>query len=173
MSALGGSFLSLRTVLIGAIAVAGAPSAMAEIPSKTLMGVSQAVITCEADSTLTAEEAQAICKQLVAKAQSVTRLPVKAMSASQLADGSAPGGERLVLHVKMSAGSLQSDRGTLALLVTPSRDYLHFNQGTPVKSEAQLARLDGKLVVQGPVPAFSQILGAAPATLHKPIRSDF
>lgn len=135
------------------------------------MGVERVVIACDADSSLTAADARAICAQLVKKAQSATRLPVIAASAAAIPQ--LPGqSEQLVLHVALSADGAQSDRGTLAMTVTPSRNYLKLNQGAPIKSEAQLARLANELVVQGPVPAFAKILGAAPPKLHRPIKED-
>jgi hypothetical protein len=144
---------------------------MAETPAPTLAGVERVVIACDADSSLTAAEAQTICTQLVKKAQTVTRLPV--IAASPAAIPQLPGqSEQLVLHVALSADGAKSDRGTLAMTVTPSRNYLRLNQGAPVKSEAQLARLADKLVVQGPVAAFAQILGAAPSQLHRPIKDN-
>jgi len=143
---------------------------MATTPSRTLLGVERVVIVCAPDSSLTGAEVQQICAQLVKKAQSVTSLPVVAASATELA--AKPGGDRLVLHVALAAGKMTSDRGSLALTVTPYRNDIGFDRGTPVKSEAQLARLAGGLVVQGPVKAFANILGSAPAKLSRPIRSD-
>lgn len=144
---------------------------MAEIPARHLSGVERVVIACDANSTLTASDSHAICAQLVKKAQAVTRLPV--IAASTAAIPQLPGqGDQLVLHVTLSADFATSDRGTLAITVTPSRNYLKLEQGTPMKSEAQLARLANELVVQGPVSAFAKILGAAPPALHRPIKDN-
>lgn len=144
---------------------------MASLPSKMLFGgVERVVITCQPDSTLTGAEAQAICAQLVKKAQNSTRLPVSAAKAADLHE--VPSGEQIVLHVALSTGGLQADRGTLAMTITPSRNLLNFDKGAPIKSEAQLARIQGQLVVQGPVTAFDKILGAMPPKLSRPERSD-
>ena len=144
---------------------------MAETPAPTLAGVERVVIACDADSTLTASETRTICAQLVKKAQTVTKLPVISVAAATIPQ--LPGqSEQLVLHVALSADKLQAGRGTLAMTVTPSRNYLNFNRGAPIQSEAQLARIQNKLVVQGPVKAFAEILGAAPPKLQRPIKSD-
>jgi hypothetical protein len=144
---------------------------MAETPAPTLFGAQRVVVACDADSTLTPSEARAICAQLVKKAQTVTRLPV--ISASAAAIPQLPGqDDQLVLHVALSANKLQSDRGTLAMTITPSRNYLNFNRGASIHSEAQLARIQDELVVQGPVKAFAKILGAAPPKLQRPVKSD-
>ena len=154
------------------VAIAGATSTMAEIPAPTLVGVQRVVIACEADSSLTSTDANTICAQLVNKAQSVTSLPVRAAVGADLHPSGAPQDEQLVLHVLLSTDKAKSDRGTLSVTVTPSRNYLKFNEGKPIKSQAQLARLEGVPVVQGPVDAFAKILGSASPKLHRPIKSD-
>ncbi len=160
-----------RVPFAATLSLAGITTAMAATPAPTLFGVQRVVVACDADSTLTAPEARAICAQLAKKAQTVTRLPVIAASAAAIPQ--LPGkNDQLVLHVALSADGAKSDRGTLAMTVTPSRNYLKLNQGAPIKSEAQLARLDDKLVVQGPVQAFAQILGTEPAKLHRPIKDN-
>ena len=144
---------------------------MAETPAPALAGVERVVVACDTDSSLSSAEARAICSQLVKKAQTVTSLPV--IAASSAAIPQLPGqSDQLVLHVELSADGATTDRRTLAITVTPSRNYLRFNQGAPLKSEAQLARLANELVVQGPVPAFAKILGAAPPKLHRPIKDN-
>jgi len=145
---------------------------MAEIPAPTLFGVQRVVIACEADSSLTSADANAICAQLVKKAQTVTTLPVREASDADLHPSHPQQEEQLVLHVRLSAEKAKSGRGTLSVTVTPSRNYLKLNQGKPIKSQAQLARLGGGLVVQGPIDAFARILGSAPAKLHRPIKSE-
>ena len=77
-----------------------------------------------------------------------------------------------MLHVALTADQPKSDRGTLAMTITPSRNYLNFNRGASIHSEAQLARIQDELVVQGPVKAFAKILGAAPPKLQRPVKSD-
>ena len=153
-------------------AIAGPSAAMASVPSPQMAGVQRVVITCDADSSLTGAEASEVCAQLVKKAQSATRLPVLGFAADKVADSVPNQGDQLVLHIALSATIAKSDRGTIAMTVTPSRNYLGLNAGAPIKSEAQLARLNNKLVVQGPVRAFAQILGAFPPELHRPIKSD-
>lgn len=153
------------------IAILGATSAMAEIPSPTLIGVQRVVIACDADSTLTSAETRDICAQLVKKAQTVTRLPVVAATSADLhPSGSTPG--QLVLQIALSTDKPKADRGTLVMTITPSRDYPNFNKRKPITAKAQLARLQNKLIVQGPVDAFGTILGSAPPKLHRPIVSD-
>lgn len=160
-----------RVSLVAAISLTGATTAMSETPPLALAGVERVVVACDADSSLTSAEARAICAQLVKKAQTATPLPVIAASAAAIPQ--LPGqGEQLVLHVALSADGAKADRGTLTMTVTASRNYLKLNQGAPIKSEAQLARLANELVVQGPVPAFAQILGAAPPKLHRPIKDN-
>ena len=144
--------------------------ASAEVPARTLFGVTRVVITCDADSSLTGAEAAAVCAQLVKKAQGVTSLPVVALARADVAPSDPQQGEQLVLHVALSTDLAKSDRGTLSMTVTPSRNELGFNKGTPIKSEAQLARIQNGLVVQGPVQAFAEILRSAPAKLRRPIR---
>ena len=137
------------------------------------MGVQRVVIACDTDSSLSAAEGRAICAQLVKKAKVVTSLPVAAATAANLDPTNLVAqGDQLVLHVALSASKPKSDRGTLAMTVTPSRNHLKLNEGKPIKSEAQLARIQDKLVVQGPVDAFTKILGAVPAKLKRPIRSE-
>lgn len=145
---------------------------MASVPAPGLSGVQRVVITCDADSSLTDVEVRAICAQLVKKAQSVTSLPVVAATPVNLPPSDLQKGDQLVLHVALSTDEPKSDRAKLVLTVTPSRNYLKLNEGAPIKSEAQLARLQDKLIVQGPVGAFAQILGGAPPKLHRPIKSD-
>jgi len=154
------------------VAIAGATFTMAETPARTLFGVQRVVVACDADSTLTVSEARAICAQLVKKAQTVTSLPVALASAADLHPSEPRPDDQLVLHVALSADRAKSDRGTLSVIVTPSRNYLKFDQGKPVKSQVQLARLDDSLVVQGPVDAFAKILGSAPPKLRRPIKSN-
>jgi hypothetical protein len=145
---------------------------MAEIPARTLFGVKRVVVTCDADSSLTKSEARAICAQLVKKAQTATRLPVAAASAADLRPSKVSSDDQLVLHVQLSTDKPKSDRSTLSVTVTSSRNYLKFDEGKPIRSQAQLARLQDRLVVQGPIDAFGKILGSAPPELRRPIKSD-
>ncbi|HEY8592593.1 MAG TPA: hypothetical protein VIL42_06980 [Sphingomicrobium sp.] len=146
---------------------------MASIPSKTLMGVERVVIACTPDGSLSASEAQAICGQLVKKAQAVTSLPVGPASAADLEPAAmALPNETLLLRVALSASPRGDGYRKLSLAVTPARSIKDMKASAPIKSEAQITRVQDKLVVQGPVNAFSRILGAVPAKLHKPIRSD-
>ena len=161
-----------RVPFAATVAIAGATSTMAEIPAPTLFGVQRVVISCDADSSLTRADANAICAQLVKKAQTVTTLPVQKASDADLHPSDRRQADQLVLHVLLSADKPKSDRSTLSVTVTPSRDYLKLNEGKPVKSQAQLARLDGGLIVQGPIDAFARILGSVPPKLHRPIKSD-
>jgi hypothetical protein len=167
-----GELRLFRVPFAATIAIAGATSTMAEIPAPTLFGVERVVIACDADSSLTDFETREICAQLVKKAQAATSLPVIRATAADLHPSDVKQGEQLVLHLALSADKLKDDRGTLRVTVTPSRNYLKFNEGAPMRSEAQLARLQNKWVVQGPVDAFGKILGSAPPKLRRPIKSD-
>lgn len=144
---------------------------IAPAPARSMNGVERVVIACDSDSSLDGAETATICAQLVKKAQAVTRLPVISIAPAKVASSVSRHHDQLVLHVALSA-KLHRDRGTLALTVTMSRNYLNLDAGPPIKSEAQLATIAGKLVVQGPVRAFAQILAAAPPELHRPERSD-
>jgi hypothetical protein len=155
-----------------AFAIGGITTTMAEIPSRALLGVQRVVISCDADPTLNAADTRAICEQLVKKAQSVTRLPVFAATDKKLQPLGRGDGDQLVLQIALSATGMKSDRGSLSLTVTPSRGQAGLDKGAPLASQAQLARIEDKLVVQGPVDAFTKILGGAPAELKRPIKSD-
>ena len=145
---------------------------MGTLPTRGLLGVERVVVVCDADSSLTSAEARAICDQLVQRAQKATELPVIGAAQSDLESSNVRQGDQLVLHVALSAKALADGRGTLAMTVTPSRNELKLNQGAPVHSEAQLARIQGRPVVQGPIDAFNKLLGSGPRDLRKPIRSD-
>lgn len=138
-----------------------------------MLGVERVTIACTADSSLTAAEVQAVCAQLVKKAQSTTALPVAVATAADLepANFTLPS-ERLLLSVALSARDVGDQRRALSINVTSGRRAGDIRRNQPVKSEAQLNRIGGQLVIQGPVDAFAKLLGSKPLKLHRPIRSD-
>jgi hypothetical protein len=147
---------------------------MAETPAPTLLGAQRVVISCQFDSTLSADERRTICKQLVRKAQSVTNLPVAVASKDDLVSPDlARLSEQLLLQVKVSGTTVDAGRKALSMIVTPVRLARPQGKMDPLASSASLVKVQDDWVVQGPIDSFQKLLGSTgPHRLHKPITAD-
>ena len=153
-------------------AIFGATSAMAEIPSPTLIGVQRVVIACDAATGLSQSEHAALCEQLVKKAEILTELPVSRASVANL-DGAnlRHQAEQLVLRVTASAKPVDARRKSVTLTVTPDRPAVSGPRAT-LTSSVSLVKVQDDWLLQGPVDAFNKLLGSGPHRLHRPVRSD-
>lgn len=146
---------------------------MAETPSPALIGVQRVVIACNADSTLSEAERRALCEQLVKKAGTVTDLPVRLASAADLDPTNLVGqAEQLLLRVTATGVRVVPGRKTVALTVAPVRAAVNMAPLAPIKSSVSLLKVQDDWVVQGPVDAFTKLLGSGPRKLRKPVVSD-
>ena len=146
---------------------------MATTPSPALIGVERVVIACDVHSGFTAAEQSTICDQLVPKARLATDLPVSLASASDLDPlGSKRVRNQLLLRVTVSAREATKQRKVVTLEVTPVRLGRPQGQMAAVKSSASLVRIQDRWILQGPVSAFTEILGGSRARLRAPITSD-
>ncbi len=146
---------------------------MASVPAPGLIGVQRVVVACEFDSSLSEVERRTLCRQLVKKAQTVTRLPVAAATAADsnplnLAQLS----KQLMLRVKVSGTPVGQRRKALKLTVTPVRLARPQGQMGSLTSTASLVKVADDWLVQGPVDAFATLLRGAPRGLSRPVRSD-
>lgn len=152
------------------LAMAGMTAAMAEVPAPTLIGVQRILVACDIDSALSETQRQAICEQLVKKAQRVTSLPVSLAAPNDMVSGDLERlSEQLLLRVKVSAASIDRARKNLTMTVTPVRLAMPQGAMNATKSTATLVRVQDDWVVQGNVGAFAKILGGGPPKLHTPI----
>jgi hypothetical protein len=155
------------------LATMGATSVMAEIPSPTLIGVQRVVIACEAATGLSQAEREALCKQLVKKADVLTDLPVSLASAADLDPTNlSHQADQLLLRVAASVSPVAAGRKTVTLIVTPVRAAVAVAPMPGLTSSVSLLKVRGDWVLQGPVDAFTKLLGSGPHRLHKPVRSD-
>lgn len=145
---------------------------MAEIPSPALLGVQRVVIACDPVSGLSDGERDAFCKQLVKKADAVTDYPVSIASAADLNPANmARRSNELLLRVTASAMSVDAGRKTIELTVTPVRAARPIAPIPALKSSLSFVKVQNDWTLQGPVDAFSKILGGTRG-LHKPIVSE-
>lgn len=153
-------------------AIFGATTAMAEIPSPTLIGVQRVVIACDAATGLSQSEHAALCEQLVKKADVLTELPVSRASAADLhRTDLTHQAEQLVLRVTASAKAMDARRKSVNLTVTPDRPAVSGPRAA-LTSSVLLVKVQDDWVLQGPVDAFTELLGSGPHRLHRPVRSD-
>ena len=153
-------------------AIFGATSAMAEIPSPTLIGVQRVVIACDAATGLSQSEHAALCEQLVKKAEILTELPVSRAAAADLhRTDLTHQAEQLVLRVTASAKAMDARRKSVNLTVTPDRPAVSGPRAA-LTSSVLLVKVQDDWVLQGPVDAFTELLGSGPHRLHRPVRSD-
>jgi hypothetical protein len=152
-------------------ATMGATFAMAEIPSPTLIGVQRVVIACDTATGLSQAEREALCKQLVKKADVLTDLPVSLASAADLDPTNlSHQADQLLLRVAASASPVAAGRKTVTLTVTPVRAAVAVAPMPGLTSS--LLKVQGDWVLQGPIDAFTKLLGSGPQRLHRPVRSD-
>jgi hypothetical protein len=153
------------------LATMGATFAMAEIPSPTLIGVQRVVIACDTATGLSQAEREALCKQLVKKADVLTDLPVSLASAADLDPTNlSHQADQLLLRVAASASAVAAGRKTVTLTVTPVRAAVAVAPMPGLTSS--LLKVQGDWVLQGPIDAFTKLLGSGPQRLHRPVRSD-
>ena len=147
---------------------------MAETPAPTLLGVQRVVISCQFDSTLSADERRTVCKQLVRKAETLTNLPVAVASQDDLVSPDlARLSEQLLLRVKVSGAAVNSGRKALSITVIPVRLARPQGAMDALTSSALLVKVQDDWVVQGPIDSFQKILGSTGVRrLHKPIKAD-
>jgi hypothetical protein len=146
---------------------------MAEIPSPVLIGVQRVVIACEGATGLTEIERNALCNQLVKKAGVLTDLPVSAASAGDLDPTNlARQSEQLLLRVTAKARTVDAGRKKVALSVIPVRAATAVPAMPAMESSASFVKVQGDWLLQGPVDAFTKLLGSGPRKLRKPVRSE-
>ena len=146
---------------------------MAEIPSPTLIGVQRVVIACDAATGLSQAEREALCKQLVKKADVLTDLPVSLASAADLDPTNlSHQADQLLLRVAASASPVTGARKTVTLTVTPVRAAVAVAPMPALTSSVSLVKVQDDWVLQGPVDALNKLLGSGPHRLHRPVRSD-
>jgi hypothetical protein len=144
---------------------------MSEIPSPAMIGVQRVVIACDPTHGLSQAEHNALCEQLVEKAAALTELPVSRASAADLDPSNLSHQvEQLMLRVAASATAVDARRKTVALIVTPVRATVSGQRA--LTSSVSLLKVQDDWVLQGPVQAFTKLLGSGPHRLHKPVRSD-
>jgi hypothetical protein len=145
---------------------------MAETPSPTLIGVQRVVIACDAEG-LSESQRTNLCDQLVKKASVVTDLPVAIASAADLDPTElARQSQQLLLRVSASATPVDDTRKTVLLTVTPVRRAVHVAELGPMNSSVGFVKVRDAWMIQGPVDAFTRLLGGVPRKLQRPIRSD-
>jgi hypothetical protein len=160
-------------VVLGAAAAVGSV-AVAETPSPVLFGVDRVAIACETDSTLTAGQRRSLCEQLAKKAQALTDLPV---TIATTGDTQPISGDRLkqrsqlLLRVSAKGRDIARGRKALTLDVTPVRS-VGGPVAAPLRSTASFVQVRDAWILQGPVDAFTKLLGPTSRKLRKPIPSD-
>jgi hypothetical protein len=133
--------------------------------------VQRVVIACDTATGLSQAEREALCKQLVKKADVLTDLPVSLASAADLDPTNlSHQADQLLLRVAASASPVAAGRKTVTLTVTPVRAAVAVAPMPGLTSS--LLKVQGDWVLQGPIDAFTKLLGSGPQRLHRPVRSD-
>jgi hypothetical protein len=78
--------------------------------------------------------------------------------------------DQLLLRVAASASPVAAGRKTVTLTVTPVRAAVAVAPMPGLTSS--LLKVQGDWVLQGPIDAFTKLLGSGPQRLHRPVRSD-
>ena len=165
--------VSFRAPLAAAAAISLGAAAVAETPAPTLIGVQRVLVACDIDDSLSHDERNSLCAQLVRKAQAATRLPVKAATAEDIKSRDLRRlGQQLLLRVEVAGTPISGGRKALKLKIVPVRMARPQGEMGPLDATASLVKVQDDWVVQGHIDAFDKLLGGAPRELQRPIRSD-
>jgi len=135
---------------------------MADTPAPALIGAQRVVLACEFAGDLHKADESGLCQQLLKKARRYTDLPVSLATTADLSlRNMRQQADQLLLRVRGEARDAGHGRKTLALEVTPVRLARPMGRMAPLKSSASLVRVQDRWTVQGPIDAFSKLLGGS------------